>query len=461
MFLWSIFKATIIYLNFRTMTYLLKPSFVTVILLAVCTAPLSAQEYKDFDLGTYQLPDIVRNQLDFSVHSTGEFLDYSQSATTSAIEGNFNTAFDRYKVTRSFIGQHRAQFSLSGDYDKEANVKTNAYNVGLTYQNKSRFYNDRLVFFETGADLSFSQSGEKYTNEEESSIYHKSVQEHTTELGLSVPLRVGTGRIERVEDARQAIYILENLSKRKVLERRLTDEEVIEFAHLISTVKNKRFFDSRLRTIEEVTAVDSFFVSKGLLATNGAAYFTTVYDYWMYGDRFERGAGLEFSGGLEPGFRYERFTRNAGEKVVVPSVVADIALDYEKPANLYWQHSAGAKLFGRYERNEDLQDNKYNAYTVGVSGNYVLGYYPNSRTHINVGIYEQFGWRKEDYSGAPEPDGWLYTDTKLGLNMYYYFSPRLRLSLNGSFGYNHIGRDDLSYAQWRGEFNATLTYSLF
>lgn len=135
---------------------------------------------------------------------------------------------------------------------------------------------------------------------------------------------------------------------------RLTGEEIDEFARLISTVKNKRFLDARLRLIDEVTAVDSFLVRSGAMASGGAAYFTTLYDYWMYGDLFERKSGTEISGGVRPGFSYGKYDKpypDAYEyRVKHPSVEADIRLDYERPLNLYWQNSAWVSLSGGYER---------------------------------------------------------------------------------------------------------------
>lgn len=435
----------------------MKTKVLTSFLLCACASIAMGQEYKDFDLGNYKLPDITRNQLDFTLHSSGKYSDMNEGDSKStSVTGNFGTAFDRYKITRSFMGHHRASIEVEGDYDKSENNKSNYYNVTLAYDNSSRFYNDRLLFFETGVAASINQFGKKT----DFKMANDLTQTHGTEVNLAIPLRVGTGRIERVEDARQAIYILENLSKQKVLNRRLTTDEIMELSRLISVVKNKRHFDTRLRMIDEIGAVDSFFVANDLLASNGSAYFTTLYDYWMYGDRFRRGAGLEFSGGLTPGFNYNRNTYWDDKKDVIPSLRADLSLAYEKPANLYIQHSADAGVFGFYQRGDDLNNLKYNDYNAGIEGGYTLGYYPNSRTNINFGIREHFGWQKFDYSDAPLSDNWMYTVTHLNLNMYYYFSPQLRLALNGSVGYRYMDRDDF-YTRWQCNFEASIVYSLF
>jgi len=50
-----------------------------------------------------------------------------------------------------------------------------------------------------------------------------------------------------------------------VLNRKLTTEEIHAFAQTISTVKNKRFLDARLRMIDEITTVDSVLVNMGVL----------------------------------------------------------------------------------------------------------------------------------------------------------------------------------------------------
>ena len=282
-----------------------------------------------------------------------------------------------------------------------------------------------------------------------------------------------------MEDARQAIYILENLAKRRVLSRELTGEEIDAFARVISAVKNKRFFDARLQMIDEVTAVDSFLVASGALASGGAAYFTTLYDYWMYGDLFERKSGTEISGGVRPGFHYDKAdmdyedydTRDYGTKQLGSGVIADVRLDYEKPTSLYWQHSAYAQLYGRYnyynykrfEHDESSPaTTRQDAYEAGLSGSYAFGYYPNSRTNVNFGVRENLTWQKFNERDSYEDyDPFVSSRTDLFLNLYYYFSPQLRLAAEGNLGYQYSGQENIDYSRWTGNFVLTLTYSLF
>lgn len=349
------------------------------------------------------------------------------------------------------------------------------YDVGLYYTNSSRFYGDDYegLFFETGGKASFLAEGTKRFGDGADQPHNNT----SKVLELSVPLRVGKGRIERVEDARQAIYILENLSKRKVLSRELTGEEIDAFARVISAVKNKRFFDARLRLIDEVTAVDSFLVASGALASGGAAYFTTLYDYWMYGDLFERKSGTEISGGVRPVFYYDKADmdyedyaiRDYGTKQLGSGVIADVRLDYEKPTSLYWQHSAYAQLYGRYNYTHFDYDGeswpsttKRDVYVAGLSGSYAFGYYPNSRTNVNFGVRENLTWQKFNERDSYEDyDPFVSSRTDLFLNLYYYFSPQLRLAAEGNLGYQYSGQENIDYSRWTGNFVLTLTYSLF
>lgn len=446
--------------------------------MALCTTPTMGQEaYKNYDIGSYRLPDITRNELDFSVNSEGKFSDMSESDVVSgSIMGNFDVTFNRYRNARTFRGTQQASVALSGQYAKDQQeAKMRNYDVGLYYTNSSRFYGDDYegLFFETGGKASFLAEGTKRFGDGADQPRNNT----SKVLELSVPLRVGKGRIERVEDARQAIYILENLAKRRVLSRELTGEEIDAFARVISAVKNKRFFDARLRLIDEVTAVDSFLVASGALASGGAAYFTTLYDYWMYGDLFERKSGTEISGGVTPSFGYSRYESpilfDSGivdlyeSRRRMPSISADVRFDFERPLNLYWQNSAWVSLSGKYllekywekDQGDIRSDRKEKNYQARLAGRYAFGYYPNSRTNINLGIEETLGWDKYDY--LADDGSFLSVNTSLALDLYYYFSPQFRLAVNGLLVHYYEDRANSDYSRWLGNLTLTLTYSLF
>lgn len=426
-----------------------------------------SQLYQDFNLSEYITPDIVRNELDFTLKSAGSFDDGEGSDNdVKGFNGSLGNVFKRYKNTRSFWSTQTASADFAGSYQNDYGLKNSHYNVSLLYLNTSRFYKQNNSFFEIGAYLRGGLAGTKETTT--GSVTQKN---HTNTVYAALPLHVGKGRIEQVEDARQAIYILENLSKRGVLTRKLTDAEIHSFAQTISTVKNKRFFDSRLRMIDEISTVDSFLVKNNFLASGGATYFTTLYDYWMYGDLFDRGSGSVFSAGITPSFGYDEFEQSVSRNRSETSVKADVSFTYEKPVNLYWQRSAYAEVYGTYGyiRNDYETLTKYNSYRAGLSGKYGWGYYPTSRTNINFGVQENIYWSKlRTIDESPALSNALLTSVSSAfVDLYYYISPQLRFSATANLGllYNRRLEDDSltdkDYLRWNGNFMATLTYSLF
>lgn len=441
-------------------------------LLVGCLAG-NSQVYNDFDLKTFLVPDITRNALDFTLNSSGEMYDQKSSDNDSyKISGNFGTEFNRFQNSRSFWGKQRAVINLGGKYDKinRNDSKTSNYNVYFSYDNTSRFYQKNNFFLGIGGAMSARINGEKQVESE-------TTKRNGSDFYLSVPLSVGKGRIEVVTDARQAIYILENLNRQGVMKRKLSNDEILTLAGVIARVKNKRFLDSRIRMIEEISTVDSFFVKNDLLENNGAPYFTTLYDYWMYGDRFERLSGLVFEGKLTPGFRhyYSRLHEDGDgwkgsewkNKTNSPSVRGSVSLTYENPVNLFWQQSGFIELYGNYSKEfyKEGDFNDHNLLYGGLTGSYKWGYYPTSRTNINWGVDESIilSRSKDDVKEA-EAFSYFATNTRLFFETYYYFSPQLRLSANAGINYTYSkgikGWDDTS-SQFNPSFELVLTYSLF
>lgn len=441
-------------------------------LFAGCLAG-NSQVYNDFDLKTFLVPDITRNALDFTLNSSGEMYDRKSSNNDSySISGNLGTEFNRFKNSRSFWGRQNAIINLGGSYDKVTinDSKTSNYDVFFSYNNTSRFYQKDNFFLGIGGTMSTRFNGDKQVD-------NQTDKRDQTDFYLSVPLSVGKGRIEVVTDARQAIYILENLNRRGVMKRKLSNDEILTLAKVIAQVKNKRFLDSRIRMIEEISTVDSFFVENDLLSSNGAPYFTTLYDYWMYGDRFERLYGLVIEGKLTPGFRhyYSRLHEDGDgwmgsewkNKMNSPSIRGSVSLTYENPVNLFWQQSGYIELYGNYSKDfykeSDFYDN--NHLYGGLIGSYKWGYYPTSRTNINWGVDESIMLsRSKDDVEEAEAYSYFATNTRLFFETYYYFSPQLRLSANAGINYTYSkgikGWDDTS-SQFNPSFELKLTYSLF
>lgn len=420
-----------------------------------------SQEYSVKLLKEYKLPDIVRNSLEFELNSDGDFKRSSYEnydhTTTTHTTGKADAVFNRFKSTREFIGHQKLHLKVTGNYSRVSSGDTEYgyFSPLLQYNNSSRFYKGKL-FFETG--VSASVNYENYFGDQSSDL------KYDTSIGGSIPLFVGKGRIEDVTDMRQAIYIAQALGKKGVLSKHITNDKMNEFAQIISTIKNKRFLDYRNHLEDEITCVDSFLINNGYVTNTNSKYFTTLYDYWLYGDLFKRRSGWEVSAGVTPGYYYNTSKGNSKYSSNGFNSDAGIKLAYENPTSLSWQHSADVGLTGSYQdMNIKLYDEKSNGerYSVHTSATYKIGYYPNTRTNLNVGISEGFRWSKNPYVTM---DGNYYDrtySTQLAFSTYYYVSPQLRIGAEANLLYISNNSTRYDYKDWTGSYVAKITYSLF
>jgi hypothetical protein len=468
-----------------------------------------AQEYKNFDLSKYYTPDIVRNQLDLSGSSAGVFnsssgtsnsfyqLDQSQD---NNINGNLNAAFINYKSTRKLIRTINANMSLSGAISNSNELTTRAnrqdggfYNIagiGTSYQ----LFNPTNKFLSFGGDIGYGyRSGSGYQTDSLKKADRYS--NNRLNAGLNAYIGVGIGRIENVTDAQQAAYLIEAFTKNNVLDRDLSTNEIFSLSQEISRVKNKRFLDARLHLMDEVSHVDSFFVANNLIKKSDANYFTTLYDIWMYGDKFERKAGQSIELRFAPSARidnsynkstYEISNNTDSEKKeyhLNAAYYLSLIYNYEKPLSQKWQHSVNASLEGRQSNVDNTYKSLLPQYDDGKSAtsykyaqanaSYKIGFYPNTRTNLYAQISQHIGY---DFYASSISNGYTQVDktkslsgsTNLDLGTYYYFSPQLRLTANvqlsnahGIYDIYDITGRSLTYNTFNSNFSVGVNYSFF
>jgi len=460
--------------------------FIFCFFVAVLSFNTTAQEYK-YDLNKYYTPDIVRNKLDVSFSGNGSFSNETStndSLFSNNLNGSLIPTFVMYKNTRKLVSQFNVDGSFQaqswgrGDLFDNSNSflgTQSTNNLHLGYD--ARFYNPKKQFLSLGIYGGFRNEG---------NMNHFTTNSVKTKAGnqdygggIRASFGLGFGRIESVEDARQAIYILDELSKKGVLTRQLSNDEVFQFSQQISRVKNKRFLDSRLHLIDEITSIDSFFVSNNLLTKSDASYFTTLYDYWQYGALYSRKSGHEFAFSLSPAvslssdnslnidtliWAHGHFNYYRGELT--------IAYNYEKPVSLNWQHSAFALIICNStlydqatlpETNYPSTIRKYNYNNAYLQGGYSISYYPNTRTNYSVGLSQGLSLNSYDDmdSSTASPVNNLQSSTSFNLNASYYFSPQFRLSANSRLSYILNNSELFKSSGLNGWISASFVYSFF
>ncbi|HOW38980.1 MAG TPA: hypothetical protein PL123_00450 [Bacteroidales bacterium] len=461
---------------------------------------LSAQ-YSGFDLSRYKLPDIKVSRLDMMFDLGGNMNKArieswdgdSVRARNNMFGTNINLNYNHFRNTQKYQGI--LDVRLLGDktrysQDNENSNSENAYNtMSLNVTNNSRFYNASRKFIELGPSLTFTRLGEKQKQVQVPGIsYDISDKKHS--LRLSLPVSAGIGRIEPVEDMRLAIYILEELNKAGRTGSLPDDELLIDLARKISEIKRKRFFDARLRKIEELVELDSFLLASNIISEMDITSFTILNDQWDYASGPSRYAGFSFDAGIDDELFLDRsnelLTANGieSEPVKSNSTVFFIGgfsrIRYEKPHNLYWQSSANLKVRYGMEVHSlpDIQPGngeqlKYKVFNAAAS--YAISYIPDSRSLYSLsmeGSYKDSGSNQYFYLPTPGTysvsDGNIYV--KAGLRMYYYVSPQFRISLDSRAALYVINssktlenQPELTELRRSSENNLTLTlnYSFF
>lgn len=469
-------------------------SFIFCFFCGVLSFNASAQEYK-YDISKYYTPDIVRNQLDLSVSSSGSLNSTLNTSNDNAINGNLNANFSNYVNTRKLIRTINANLLLNGSASSENNLTTginqqsghfyNSAGVGTTYQ----LFNPTNKFLSFGGNINYGYniSSNKIDSLNKADI----VKYNLLSSNLNLYIGVGFGRIENVTDAQQAIYLLEAFSKNNVLGRDLSNNEIFNLSQEISRIKNKRFLDARLHLIDEVSHVDSFLVANNLIKKSDANYFTTLYDIWLYGDRFERKSGQSIELRFTPNIRFDNsyskiayeFTNHSDLEGKGNSLYSNynisLIYNFEKPFNQKWQHSVNASLNGvlnnsSYTSTSILPLNNesksaYNSKYANANASYKLGYYPNTRTNIYAQInqaveYDFYTSSTINGNQQVNNEKILSSNTSLDFGTYYYFSPQLRLSANLNLSNNHQVYYNSSYPVsnvLNGQFSVGANYSFF
>jgi hypothetical protein len=304
---------------------------------------------------------------------------------------------------------------------------------------------------------------------------------------LNASLLIGEGRIEPVEDARLAVYILQDLQKINTLVRIPTEEEILEFSSLISQLKNKRFFDYRLHKIEELKEIDRFLREKGLVRENDMAYFAAVNDNWDYSAGPSRSTGSKFYAGIMPAIYLSSYLDHTNVYDNYMNITHYKELDdtrqlklswiagyeWNKPFKLNWQFQYGAALVYTSSDSRVLDQelsvttkSRFNQFSPHEYFN--IDYYPNSRTYFSAGVsinqslYSNYNWISADNSW-PETIHLNTYSANLNFDFYYYLSPQLRLNGTWNLTSRLISDKILSTSRnsFNQNFNIGLIYSLF
>lgn len=453
-----------------------------------CLAMLqSAFAQKDYDLKQYIIPDYQLRALN---------LNFSSGATNRTYKSEFeqvirNYSFRRFdadiqahyfavKNSRSFQGSQSIYLAMTPAFFRQKENIEGGFSQGQSstldrqsisnfgYSTNNRYYNAKKQFIEIGAGIDGRYSASNSKVNSKTSVDFEGIDRNIGRtVNLFLPVGLGYGRLEPVQDARMATYILDDLYAAGNLTKQPGQQEMLLLAEAITKVKNRRFFHPRLKKIAEILAIDSAIRQMGINTGAEASYYTTINDNWEFAFMPSRQSGQRLSLQLIPAVSFTALNSNtrieAVSQTLPPHIVEQkryqqhiqyqigAGVDYrlENPVSLMWQHSTRAGIsyiyqaWNRKQTYEDLNtspiETKTDSYMPFLNAHlmHAIGYYPNSRTSFSLLgslLYEQRLKivQTDDINLAP---AYLGIYPAVGIAGDYYFSSRLQLSLTAGSEY--------------------------
>lgn len=455
---------------------MLKQIAILIATLIICGAS-TAQNF-EFDLSDYKAPDLNRHRLHTELDLGNKFSsekfvsELDTLLQSSSLNGRFVLGYSYYH--NSAKQQSEAKFSGVIDSDvyknPSKNIKSIYIHSDIQGEFINRFYFRPQYFFETSLASYFRSYRNTENTLETDSVNNRSANIENANV---LSLKIGRGRIEPVGDARHAVYILDELAAQNRLSKEdISHEEIRELAELIANLKYKRFFDTRLRQIYEIQALDSFLNRKDYISQADARYFSTLNDYRIYGDEPHREAGSRISAVFIPEYML-LYNENLKQAQVLSQgqsngliFKAGAEFNHRKPIKLKWQNSADLYSYFGTMRTKLLGINEnrhYKAARLELGANERLYYYPDTRTQLSVeaGLHyvRFFPVKSDDEFTEIEAD--IFSAAS-ALSISYYISPKLRLYAGYSINYIQSNRNSQDIYYYSGyytnpEFSRTIT----
>lgn len=435
----------------------MKNMMIGVSLMILLTGQCIARIDSTFKLSDYKLPNLKRRALDinFDMDGSNKFTK-TTSDSDDPLKGNESHFYNSVRVVlTSYLNSVKKQQETYANFnsytaldgqkqDLESKRKYYRFLPSLEYNSINRYYYCSNKFYEI--DYRFSYGFQSYGNKRwEQEILQEDRKSKNNSLRISLPLKIGKGRIEDVHDAGHAIYLLDELAKENKTSRDITNEDILKFAAFISELKNERFFDSRLKRIAELEALDLFLQSNSYTMDIDSRYFTTLLDFWGYGGSYSRTSGKRISFAVTPEYSNlnSNITSITGPNIDSKSNNFSLSggLEFlrEKPVNLYWQNDIRIYAFANINKNklgENLFVFKERANDLQIGYMQSFAYYPNTRTRAKF-AYSALYYKnlKKGVTRMTETD-YSNLSAYTYFSMDYYISPQFRFNFYTRIYYN-------------------------
>lgn len=381
-----------------------------------------SQNDKDY-LKNYKAPN-------FKIRGLNVYFDaLASGGGTSSITSNQQYfSNDLFYFQRS--NQERYQGSVtslfSQDLGHSKNVISDVNILGYDYLLRAQSQNFWYLKGQWFAGFhNYAQLSQNYNRVKDTSI---SLQTTQLNLNVSASPTIGYGRLEPVTFGRQAMDIERLLLKTGRISGNFNEQQRTELANKIAQIENKRFYDIRLGRIYQLEAIDSVMGDMGLVTSRDIRYYSRLQDAYLYNNLVQRLSGWRNQIGFAANFDYTYSKNTSGISSDTASFNPQVfnLFSYHLPQSYSIQHD--------FEVMTAVDLDSSSAVTGTIAYNF--GWFPTTRTYLGAGVL----------GGISHVNGVTGRKVSVGVNSYYYVSPKLRLE--GSFYFN--AREDYN--------NHNLTY---
>lgn len=398
---------------------------------------------KDFPLKDYVAPEIKYRSFDLNTYlgSNG----FNTVSENDSYGSSMNATLRYYE----YINMKKHQGISSGSFYTNFNFTNSKYDTlegsskamsfDINYGTQNRFYKKNKVFIGVHGNLQYRI--DPFNDETGKNNYKRQSQRFTVTPYISL----GKGRIEPVESARRAMEILISQEKCNRLALMPDSSQIDSLARVANRIRYKRYFDNRFKTIYQLEELNKAIQNLGIVDTHDIVYFANLNDIWNYAPNFKRGSGTRFEGGLIPdlNFHYSKFEdqdepQNSKSKSNSYGIYGFFSFSRMRPISYAWQSSLMIDFTlgynehqSNYEYDEGSGENKWSSLKGLLNAGWQFGFFPNTRT--NAGITPFIGI--SFYRDLERSENTFGVSSGFRFDMYYYVSPRLRLTFDASFNY--------------------------
>jgi hypothetical protein len=409
-----------------------------------------------FQLKDYQYRTPGFKALSIAANFSGSINSSKNVDLAQTKDQNFSLLPSQFNYSR-FISTdkrvHTSYFTLSpsaqyySTNNDSQNAKSSALQYAFAWDRSDRFYKNSKWFFEIGNYL--SNSWEKLWH------HNATLNDRLNYLQIEdkVSLGFGKGRVEMVQDAQMALYILNDLQQEGLLQVSVQPEVAGNFAKLITAMNNQRVFDSRRKRIYELTQIDSFLRNSGLLNETDIRHFTIINDNWALAYNPGRKSGSDWFIRVQPSAGFQKNTSNSSQQLntssssqITKSFELTPMIGYEKfvPVNLKWQRNMivsfsyhtvwnDADAKSNFNGTETKLNTSSHETESGFYASYGMGYFPNNRTAVNASLQLEASHIKFDNLSFKSATAII---PSISFSADYFISYKTRFSANWYLYYN-------------------------